>query len=132
MTDLDEMKNVIVATVRDEELASSACYEIDGYAKLWPFVLMVNDWDVWNRGKSALRPEVLCWLEESGVSYDLHLFLSGGGLFGFKTRHEAAQFTLKWSRKGPAMPVCAISAPDQSWNPHPIKSTFEPPYLGAA
>jgi hypothetical protein len=129
MTDLDEMKRVIVATVRDEELAMSACYEAEAYTRRWPFVFLVNDWNVWNRGRSVLKPEVVNWLEEMGASYDVHLFLSGGGLVAFESMNAASHFEGRWSRQGGLMPAEAISASRHDWNPHPIKSTFEPQHL---
>lgn len=127
MTDLDEMKNVIVATVRDEELASCACAEIDGYAKAWPFVVMPHDWEIWNAGRTALKPDVSRWLEEQGDFYDLYLFRSGGGLFGFRNWHAASKFELAWSGKRRVPPAQATFAPEPGWNPHPVNSTFEPP-----
>jgi hypothetical protein len=132
MTDLEEMKSLIVTTVRDEELASSACFEIDAYAKLWPFVFMVNDWAIWNKGKTALRPEVVHWLEGVGAAHDVHLFLSGGGLVGFKEIDAASQFERRWSREGQMPSNQAFRALHQDWNPHPAKSTFEPPYRDVA
>jgi len=132
MTDLDEMKSVIVATVRDEELALSACYAVEAYARRWPFVFMVNDWDVWNKGKSALRPEIVHWLDRTEASYDVHLFLSGGGLVAFECRNAASRFALRWSRKMEPASAEAVSSRRRDWNPHPVKSTFEPPHLDAA
>jgi hypothetical protein len=126
MTDLEEMKSIIVSTVRDEELASSACYAAEAYARRWPFVFMVNDWGVWNKGKSALKPEVVHWLEDMGASYDVYLFLSGGGLVAFESRSAASRFELRWSPENGSTPAEAISVSHQGWNPHPIKSTFEP------
>ncbi|MXQ12656.1 hypothetical protein [Microvirga makkahensis] len=126
------MKRVIVATVRDEELALSACYAVEAYARRWPFVFMITDWDVWNKGKSALKLEVVYWLEQTEASHDVHLFLSGGGIVGFESRNAASQFALRWSRKMEMASAEMLPAPRQDWNPHPIKSTFEPPHLDAA
>jgi hypothetical protein len=36
MMNLDELKKAIAATWRDDEMASSAGYGVDAYAKLWP------------------------------------------------------------------------------------------------
>lgn len=126
MTDLEEMKSVIVSTVRDEELASSACYAAEAYVRRWPFVFMVNDWDIWNKGKSALKPEVVHWLGEMEVPHDVYLFLSGGGLVAFESRNAASRFEQRWSPENGSAP--AVS--HQDWSPHPIKSTFEPHHLG--
>ncbi|WP_134496401.1 hypothetical protein [Microvirga pakistanensis] len=132
MTNLDEMKSVIVATVRDEELALSACYAAEAYVRRWPFVFMVTGWDVWNKGKSALKPEVMHWLEGIESSYDVYLFPSGGGLVAFGNESAAFQFELRWSGKRGLTRAEALSALPQDWNPHPLKSTFEPQHLDAA
>ncbi len=123
MTELEEFKTVIVDTIRDGELASSACHEAEAYAKLWPFVFVVNDWDVWNEGRRALRLQVVHWLEDEGASYDFHQFGHGLGLVGFKDREAAAQFRRRWSGERQVR-----SSSLQDWNPHPVKSTFEPYY----
>jgi hypothetical protein len=39
MTNLDEMKKAILRTVRGQNMPSSACSDMDFYAKRWPFVL---------------------------------------------------------------------------------------------
>jgi hypothetical protein len=44
MMNPDELKEIIAATWGDDEMASSACYGVDAYPKLWPYVFMVNDW----------------------------------------------------------------------------------------
>jgi len=132
MTDLDEMKSVIVATVRDEELAMSACYAAEAYVRRWPVVLMVTDWDIWNKGKSALKREVVRWLEDVGTSHDIYLFSSGGGLVAFQSESAALQFKLRWSGQVGPTPSEALFNPQQEWNPHPVKSTFEPQHLDAA
>jgi hypothetical protein len=121
VTDLDEMKAVIVNTLRDEQLALNACYELEAYAKLWPFVFMVNEWDVWNESKRALRLQVIRWLEEKGASYDFHQFRTGYGLVGFKDPEAATHFKLRWSGESNVKPV-----PNRDWDPHPLRSTFEP------
>ncbi len=123
MTELEEFKTVIVDTIRDEELATSACHEAEAYAKLWPVVFMVNDWDVWNEGRRALRLQVVRWLEEEGASYDFHQFGRGLGLVGFKDREAASHFKRRWSGERRVR-----SGSRQDWNPHPMKSTFEPYY----
>jgi len=121
MTDLEEMKKVIVGALRDEEMASSIRYETEAYAKLWPFVFMVNDWDVWNESKRALRLQVVRWLERNGASWDFYQPLAGWGLVGFKDLKAATHFKMRWSGQGRVM-----SASVGDWNPHPLKSTFEP------
>ncbi len=123
MTELEEFKTFIVDTMRDEELASSAYHEAEAYAKLWPFVFVVNDWNVWSEGRRALRLQVVRWLEDEGASYDFHQFGRGLGLVGFKDHEAAARFERRWLGKRRMMP-----ASYQDWNPHPVKSTFEPHY----
>jgi hypothetical protein len=125
MTNLEEVKRAIVATIRDEEVASSTCYEVDAYAKLWPFVFIVNDWDVWNESKTALRLQVIRWLEEKDVPYIFYQFHRGYGLVGFKDQKAAMDFDLQWSEESRER-----SGSDHEWNPHPLKSTFEPHYSG--
>jgi len=132
MTDLDDMMSVIAATVRDEELALTACYAAEAYARRWPFVFMVNDWDVWNRGRSSLRPEVVRWLQEGEAAHDVHLFPSGGGLVAFESRDAASQFALRWSGQHGLRSAEVPSDPHSDWTPHPIKSTFEPSHRDAA
>jgi len=121
VTDLDAIKEAIVATTRDAELASSTCYEVDAYAKLWPFFFLVNDWDVWNGSKRGLKLQVVRWLEDQGKPYDFFQIRTGCGLIGFKDQEAATHFEQRWSRQSHASP-----APNGDWNPHPLKSTFEP------
>jgi hypothetical protein len=123
MTSLEEVKRAVVATIRDEEVASSTCYEVDAFAKLWPFVFIVNDWDVWNESKTALRLQVIRWLEEKDVPYTFYQFHRGYGLVGFKDQEAATDFDLQWSEESRER-----SGSDREWNPHPLKSTFEPHY----
>jgi hypothetical protein len=123
MTDLEEMKKAIADAIRDRELASSACYEMEAYAKRWPFVFMIRDWDVWNESKKALRLQVIRWLEGQCAPYDFYQFHSGWGLVGFKSQEAANRFKLRWSGQTGGMPI-----PHTVWNPHPLKSTFEPIY----
>jgi hypothetical protein len=123
MTDLDGIKRVIVDTLRDEELASFACYEAEAYAKLWSHVFVVTDWDVWNERKTALRLPVIRWLEEEDAAYFFHQFHRGCGLVGFNDQDVAAHFELRWSGESQVR-----SDAHQEWNPHPVKSTFEPYY----
>ena len=98
MTELDKIKEAITASTRDEELASATCYEVEAYVKLWPFVFLVNDWDIWNGSKGALKLQVVRWLEGEGAPYDFFHIRAGFGLM----------------------------ASTADWNPHPVKSTFEP------
>jgi hypothetical protein len=123
MTNLEEVKRAIVATIRDEEVASSTCYEVDAFAKLWPFVFTVTDWDVWNESKTALRLQVVRWLEEKDVPYTFYQFHRGYGLVGFKDQEAAMDFDLQWSEESRER-----SGSGCEWNPHPLKSTFEPHY----
>jgi hypothetical protein len=123
MTDLEEIKKAIGDMIRDEELASSACCEVEAYAQRWPFIFMVTDWDVWNESRKALRLQVVRWLEEKCTPYDFYQFRSGWGLVGFKSQEAADSFELRWSGRAGSMAL-----PCQDWNPHPLKSTFEPIY----
>jgi hypothetical protein len=126
MTDLDEMKNLIVKALRDDDMASSACAELEAYAKRWPYVFLVNDWDVWNESKRALRLQVIRWLEQNGGSYDFYQLPGGWGLVGFTELKAATHFKLRWSGQGRVMSASAPpSAAVQDWNPHPLRSTFE-------
>jgi len=127
MTDLDEIKQGIVDMVRDEELASFACYEVDAYAKLWPFVFMINEWDVWNESRTALKLQVIRWLEDEDAPYLFHQVHRGCGLVGFKDQEAATHFERQWSGQGRGR-----SASHRDWNPHPLKSTFEPLYSSEA
>jgi hypothetical protein len=123
MTDLEGIKKAIVDTLRDEELASFACYEAEAYAKLWSSVFVINDWDVWNERKTALRLQVIRWLEDEDVPYTFHQFHRGCGLVGLNDQDVATHFELRWSGQTQGRPDAR-----QEWNPHPVKSTFEPCY----
>jgi hypothetical protein len=121
MTSPEELKSLIIDTWRDEEMASSACCGIDAYSKLWPFVLVVNEWDVWNETKRNLSREVIDWLESHGGTWDFYHLLGTWGLVGFKDLKAATHFNLRWSGA-----LKASSAPGQTWNPHPLNSSFSP------
>jgi hypothetical protein len=121
MTNPEELKAIIIDTWRDEEMASSACCGIDAYSKLWPFVLVVNEWDVWNETKRNLNREVLAWLESHGGAWDFYHLLGSWGLVGFKDLKAATHFKLRWSGA-----LKASSSSSQGWNPHPLNSTFSP------
>jgi hypothetical protein len=125
MTDLDELKKVITATWRDEEMASSACYGIDAYSKLWPDVFMVNDWRVWNESGRDLNQEVVRWLNEQGSAWDFYHLLDEWGLVGFDDLRTATRFRHRWFG---ALKV--VSSSDNTWNPHPLNSTFAPSFVG--
>jgi hypothetical protein len=127
MTDLEEMKKAIADAIRDRELASSACYEVEAYARRWPFVFMIHDWDVWDESKKALRLQVIRWLEGQCAPYDFYQFHSGWGLVGFKSQEAANRFELRWSGR-----TSRVLMPHQGWNPHPLKSTFEPIHTSEA
>ena len=120
---LETIKEAIAASTRDEELASATRYEVEAYARLWPFVFLVNDWDVWNGSKRALKLQVVRWLETQHAPYDFFHIRTGFGLMGFKDQATAEAFERRWSGHSPATP-----APNGDWNPHPLKSTFEPVY----
>jgi hypothetical protein len=121
MTDLEELKAIIASTWRDEEMASAATYGIDAYAKLWPHVLAVNEWDVWNEDGKSLRHDVLDWLGQQGVTWDFYHLLDSWGLVGFKDLKTATHFKLRWSGM-----LKATSSPTRAWNPHPHNSSFAP------
>jgi hypothetical protein len=121
------MKKAIVSVVKDEEVASSARYDVEAYAKRWPFVFLINDWDVWNEGKYILRLQVIRWLERHGGAYDFSLLHSGCGLVGFTDLKAATHFKLRWSGQGRVMSAQEPrTVPARDWNPHPVRSTFEP------
>ena len=123
MTELKTIKEAVTASTRDEELASATCYEVEAYVRLWPFVFLVNDWDIWNGSKRALKLQVIRWLEDEGGPYDFFQIRTGFGLMGFKDQ-TAAKSSSCGGRAGPARP-----ASNGDWNPHPLKSTFEPVHV---
>ncbi len=121
MTDLDELKEIIAETWRDEEMASSACHGVDAYAKRWPYVLVVKDWDIWDESGEDLKHEVVRWLRQHGGSWDFYHLLDTWGLMGFKDAKAASHFQLRWSGMLKTAPA---SSP--GWNPHPLNSSFAP------
>ena len=123
MTDMEELKQLIVDTWWDEELSSSACWGVEAYSKLWPFVFFVNDWDVWTENRKDLKPSVRAWLDRQGTQWDFYHLLGGWGLVGFKDRNTADHFRLRWSGT-----LKAVPSTGETWNPHPVNSsfTFEP------
>ena len=121
MTDLKSLKGVIHQVWRDEEMASAACYGIDAYAKRWPFVYMVNDWDVWDERRKSLKHEVVAWLEQHGGACDFYHLLDAWGFVGFKTAKAASHFKLRWSGVLKAMPSAG-----ESRKPHPHNSSLAP------
>jgi hypothetical protein len=124
VTELETIKEAVTASTRDEELATATCYEVEAYMRLWPFVFLVNDWDIWNGSKRALKLQVVRWLEDEGAPYDFFQIRTGFGLMGFKDRAAAEKFETRWSGLSHAKP-----APNGDWNPHPLKSTFEPVHV---
>ena len=122
--ELEKIKEAIAASTRDEELASATRYEVEAYAKLWPFVFLVNDWDIWNGSKRALNLQVVRWLESEGAPYDFFQIRTGFGLMGFKDQKAAKAFERRWSGQSHTTPVS-----NGDWNPHPLKSTFEPVHV---
>jgi hypothetical protein len=127
MTSADKIRKVNIGSEWNEKVASSASSEAEAYAKRWPFVFLVNDWDVWNGSKKALRLQVIRWLERNGGAYDFSLLRSGCGLVGFTDLRAATHFKLRWSGQGRVMSASRLNkAPDQDWSPHPVRSTFEP------
>ena len=121
--ELRKIKEAIEAVTRDEALASSTCYEVEAYVRLWPFAFLVNDWDVWNGSKRALKLQVVRWLEDQGGSYDFFQIRTGFGVVGFQNQDAAKTFKLRWSGQSHT-----AQASNRDWNPHPLKSTFEPVY----
>ncbi|MBF9196716.1 hypothetical protein [Microvirga terrestris] len=119
--ELEKIIEAIAASTRDEELASATCYEVEAYVRLWPFVFLVNDWDVWNGSKRALKLQVVRWLENQGTAYDFFQIRTGFGLIGVKDQQAAEAFERRWSVESRETP-----ASNRDWNPHPLKSTFEP------
>lgn len=119
MTDLKSLKEVIRQTWRDEEMASAACYGIDAYAKRWPFIYLVNDWDVWNDSQKGLKPEVGAWLEQHAGACDFYHLLDAWGLVGFKSPKAASHFKLRWSGV-----LKAVPSSGEAWNPQPHNSSF--------
>ncbi|MFC1456169.1 hypothetical protein ACETIH_05425 [Microvirga arabica] len=127
MASVDEIKKAVVDTVQDQDMASFACSEVEAYGERWPFVVLVNDWDVWSESKKALRLEVIRWLEQNGGAYDFSLLQSGDGLVGFADLKAATHFKFRWSgRKRVISAHEPRAASVQDWNPHPVRSTFEP------
>jgi len=127
MTNLDELKKTVAATWRDDEMVSSACYGIDAYARLWPYVFMVNDWRVWNESGRDLNREVVRWLDEQGSDWDFYHLLDEWGLVGFSDLKTATRFRHRWFG---ALKV--VSSSDTTWNPQPLSSTFAPSVLDEA
>lgn len=119
MTDLEDLKQRIVDTWRDEEMASSACYGVEAYARLWPYVLFVNDWDVWNENRKDLKAAVYSWLNRQNSAWDFYHLQGGWGLVGFKDRQTADHFKLRWSGT-----LKAVPSSEETWNPHPLNSSF--------
>ena len=122
--ELEKIKEAIAASTRDEELASATRYEVEAYVRLWPFVFLINDWDVWNGSKRALKLQVVRWLENEGAPYDFFQIRTGFGLIGFKDQTAAKTFERRWSGRSPM-----TQASNGDWNPHPLKSTFEPVHV---
>ncbi|WP_150117428.1 hypothetical protein [Microvirga vignae] len=119
MTDMEELKQLIADTWRDEELSSSACWGVEAYSRLWPFVFFVNDWDVWNENRKDLKPSVYNWLNKQDTAWDFYHLLGGWGLVGLKDRQTAEHFKLRWSGT-----LKAVPSPEETWNPHPLNSSF--------
>lgn len=121
MTNLDELKNVIAETWRDEEMASSACHGVDAYSKLWPYVFMVNDWLVWDESGRGLSRDVLSWLEGQGSAWDFYHLMEEWGLVGFADLRTATRFRQRWFGA-----VEVVSSSGGTWNPHPLNTSFAP------
>lgn len=119
MMDLEELKQRIIDTWRDDEMSSSACYGVEAYARLWPHVLFVNDWDVWSESRKDLKATVYSWLNRQNTTWDFYHLLGGWGLVGFKDRQTADHFKLRWSGA-----LKAVPSSEEAWNPHPTNSSF--------
>jgi hypothetical protein len=126
MTEVESLKHIIARTWRDAEMASSACYGIDAYAKRWPFVLRIDEWDVWDEGQKGLKPEVSGWLNQQGAPWDFYHLLGSFGLIGFKDSKAAAHFKLRWSGVLKAVTSSGEAGSGEAWNPHPLNSSFAP------
>lgn len=124
MTELETIKEAVTASTRDEELASATCYEVEAYVRLWPFVFLVNEWDIWNGSRRALKLQVIRWLENEGEPFDFFQIRTGIGLMGFKDQKAAEKFEMRWSVGSSRRPAL-----NGDWNPHPLKSTFEPVHV---
>ncbi len=122
MTAGNKLKQALAEAARETTGVPSACYDFDAYARHWPCVVTVTDWDIWNDSRRALRLEVIRWLERHKDAYDFWQFRNGHGLVGFKDLKAATRFELRWSGKSPMM-----SASARDWSPHPVSSTFEAP-----
>src|ERR671916_681782 len=109
--ELEKIKEAIAASTRDEELPSATRYEVEAYVGLWPFVFMVNEWDVWNGSKRALKLQVVRWLENQGAPHDFFHIRTGFGLIGFKDQAAAKAFERRWSSQSQAEP-----ASNGDWN----------------
>lgn len=119
MTDMTELKQIIVDTWRDEEMATSACYGVDAYCRLWPVVFFVNDWDVWSESGKDLRGTVHAWLNKQDTQWDFYHLQGGWGLVGFRDPQVAERFKLRWSGT-----LKAVPSSEETWNPHPLYSSF--------
>ncbi|WP_243373813.1 hypothetical protein [Microvirga solisilvae] len=119
MTNMQELKQRITDTWRDEEMSSSACYGVDAYARLWPYVFFVNDWDVWTENGKDLKATVYSWLNRQNAAWDFYHLQGGWGLIGFKDKHVADHFKLRWSGA-----IKAVPSSEDGWNPHPTNSCF--------
>jgi len=119
--ELEKIKEAISAATHNEELASATCCEVESYVRRWPFVFLVNDWDIWNGSKRALKLQVVRWLEDEGAPYEFFQIRAGFGLIGFKDQKAAKTFEQRWSGRSHVTP-----ASNGDWNPHPLRSTFEP------
>jgi hypothetical protein len=122
MTAVNKLKQALAEAARETTGAPSVGYALEAYARHWPFVVTITDWDIWNDSKRALRVEVIRWLERHEDAYDFWQFRDGYGLVGFKDLKAATRFELRWSGKSPMM-----SASAREWSPHPVSSTFEAP-----
>lgn len=127
MTGPDQLKQIIAATWRDEEMASAACHGVEAYARLWSHVFLVNDWRVWNESRQGLNREVIRWLDGQGSAWDFYHLLGEWGLVGFDDPNVAARFEQRWHGAADAEPSC-----DRAWNPHPLSSTFAPGLANAS
>jgi alpha-L-arabinofuranosidase len=126
MVEVESLKHSIARTWRDAEMASSACYGLEAYAKRWPFVLRIDEWDVWDEGRKDLKPEVSGWLNQQGALWDFYHLLGSFGLIGFKDSKAATLFKLRWSGVLTAVTSPRESSSGESWNPHPLNSSFAP------
>ena len=95
MTIVNTLKQALTEAARETTGAPSVGYDFDAYVRNWPFVAVVDTWDVWNNSKPALTLEVVRWLERYEDLYDFWQFRDGCGLIGFEDLKALTRFRLR-------------------------------------